>query len=46
MLGKEFGVKLVVRMQNTEQMKKTNHLLPPEKKLCRKENVVLILYLA
>lgn len=45
MLGKEFGVELAVRMQNTEQMKK-NHLLPSEKKLCRKENVVIIPYLA
>ena len=38
MLGKEFGVKLVVRMQNTEQMeKKTSHLLPSEKTCAGKE---------
>ena len=46
MLGKEFGVKLVVRMQNTEQMKKKQIICYLQKKNCRKENVVLILYLA
>ena len=32
MLGKEFGVKLVVRMQNTEQMKKNQIICYLQKK--------------
>ena len=47
MLGKEFGVKLVVRKRNTEQMEQKNQsFVTFTKNLSRKGNVVGTLYLA